>query len=382
MFRRLVLDALARAARGGEDHLARQALGGADPLVRSRLRSRVARRIAFASASVVDRSDRRHVLRLAFLQEAGAADDVDPENREAVSAAFDAASAGVSLGPRQRIWYVTSSIAAIVLCLALGGWRMAQKPAPFSPLSTPLGDALGPALTTYVVSLYEKGSDRAKSAAARDELLSKVKDALGPRGKSFEPMLAAYQELALGKREDAATREAFVSSLQQANASLHTARAPYLVDVLDDASGIFLISSYIAKERSVRAEGATIRLVHAQRLDTLNRALAVVGYTRPQLGAAVVTLDMLEREIIAVVAPALSAGGKAHIVDAETRDTADWAEPLEQRAAELLRGDFALVRTPALDHLIDLLARRDHLFWQFRSATAFSMVTAFSPCAS
>src|SRR6185503_134170 len=95
MYQRLVLDALAQAARGGEDHLAREALKGTDPTVRSRLQSRVAERIALASASVVDRSDRSHVLRLAFLQESRLADDLDLENREAVRAAFDAASAGI-----------------------------------------------------------------------------------------------------------------------------------------------------------------------------------------------------------------------------------------------------------------------------------------------
>ena len=387
MFQRLVLDALAQAARGGEDHLAREALKSADPAVRSRLRSRVAERIALASASVVDRSDRSHVLRLAFLQEFRLADDLDLENREAVRAAFDVASAGIVVERKHRLWYTSLSLGLVAVSLALVAFRVAHPPAPFSPLTTTLGDALGPTLTKYVVSVHQRAQDREDGSLPRDDvtsthdtLMSKVTSVLGnANGKPFERLLSSYEDLAFGKRSDAATREAFESSLQQTNASLHAAHAPYLVDVLEDAAGIFLTSSYIAKERAVKAEGTSIRLLQAQRLDSLNLALAVVGYTRPQLGAAVVTLDMLEREIVAIIAPALVAGGRARIVDPKTEETDDWVEPFERRAAELLRGDYASVRTPAIDRLIDLLARRDRLFWQFRRATAFSNVAVYRP---
>jgi hypothetical protein len=386
MYQRLVLDALAQAARGGEDHLARETLKGTDPLVRARLRSRVAERIALASASVVDRTDRGHVLRLAFLQEARLADDLDAEDREAVRGAFEKASAAVTVEKKHRLWFASMSLGLALVAAAAIAFRITHPPAPFSPLTTPLGDALGPTLTRYVVSVHHEAEERRNGApsgdevaASHDAVMAKLDRALGLKSDPFQRLFASYQDLAFGKRSDAATREAFESSLQQANASLHAAHKPYLVDVLEDAAGIFLISSYIAKERAVKAEGITIRLLQAQRLDSLNLALAAVGYTRPQLGAAVVTLDMLEREIVAVVAPALVAGGRARMVDPKTEESEDWAEPLERRAAELLQKDYAAVRSAAIDRLIELLAKRDHLYWQFRRATAFTNVAVYRP---
>ena len=359
MYQRLLLDALAQAARGGEDHLARDALKGADPLVRSRLRSRVAERIALASASVVDRTDWGHVLRLAFLQEARLADDLDAENRETVRAAFDKASAAVVV-EEHRAWYTSMAVGLVAIGAGLVAFRITHPPTPFSPLSTPLGDALGPTLTSYVVAVHHEAQERRSGAAPDDEVdashdavLSKLDLALGLKSEPFARLFTSYQELAFGKRGDAPTREAFESSLQQANASLHAAHKPYLVDVLEDAAGIFLISSYIAKERSVKTEGATIRLLQAQRLDSLNLALAAVGYTRPQLGAAVVTLDMLERRDRRGrrARPRRRRQG-SHGRPQDRRDRR-LAEPLERRAAELLRRDYASVRTPAIDRLID-----------------------------
>jgi hypothetical protein len=100
MLRALVLDALAEGAAAGEDHVARHSLRGIDPAIRWRVRQRVVARVRVASASVADSSDRAHVLRLAFLGEAGC-DDVDFEDRVQVLAAFEKAS-GQRPRPRLR----------------------------------------------------------------------------------------------------------------------------------------------------------------------------------------------------------------------------------------------------------------------------------------
>jgi hypothetical protein len=90
MFHRTTLAALALAARGGEDHLARRALSQVDPIVALVCRARVAGAIEAASALVADRSDRPHVLRLAYVREAGSLGELDHEDRASVARAFDA----------------------------------------------------------------------------------------------------------------------------------------------------------------------------------------------------------------------------------------------------------------------------------------------------
>ena len=196
MYQRLLLDALAQAARGGEDHLARDALKGTDPLVRLWLRSRVAERIALASASVVDRTDRGHVLRLAFLQEGRLADDLDAENRETVRAAFDKASAAVVVEKKHRAWYTSMAVGLVAIGAGLVAFRITHPPTPFSPLSTPLGDALGPTLTSYVVAVHHEAQERRSGAAPDDEVdashdavLSKLDLALGLKSEPFARLL-------------------------------------------------------------------------------------------------------------------------------------------------------------------------------------------------
>src|SRR4051794_17723563 len=158
MLRKGALFALAKAALEGQDHVARQALKGSDPAIAWWLRRRVAARIRDASACVADASDRAHVLRLAFLAEAGTSDDLALEDRDAVRTAFDEQRRG--LATPSRFWFVSLAI-TLTTAAAIAGLLWWKRPAapPFSPLASAAGEALGKDLTDFVSALYRKKGD-------------------------------------------------------------------------------------------------------------------------------------------------------------------------------------------------------------------------------
>jgi hypothetical protein len=385
MLRALVLDALAEGAAAGEDHVARHSLRGIDPAIRWRVRQRVVARVRVASASVADSSDRAHVLRLAFLGEAGC-DDVDFEDRVQVLAAFEKAS-GQRPRPR-RFWFASLALAVLILLASSAiVWQFRPRPPPWSPLASPEGEALGADLTAYVSAVYRKKKPSGEAApetpdASRAHLLGGVERGLGATARDdIDRLLQRYERVVTDEPSDEAEYHELTASLTAVNARFRTARAPYFLDFISDPGwGPILISSYVAKERAASAEEASVRLLRVQRLDNINRSLAAVGYTRPQLGAALVTLDMIEREIVTVVAPALVDKGKAGLADEEARDQrAAWVEPLERRAGEVMRRDYASFRTPAIDRVIERIVRRDELFWGFRRATVHTGVITYRP---
>jgi hypothetical protein len=377
VIQRLILDALAQAARAGEDHLARRALRGADPVIRWWLRRRVARRIAWASACVADASDRGHVLRLAFLGEVRQADALDLEDRGAVRAAFDAASAGLRVGMQTRLWYATLLLAATVALFAFGIRLWSPRAASsWSPVETPLGKAFGAHLTSYVTLLY-RFKNTAKEdrslldyAAPREALLSAVEGELGSESRAeFQGLFREYQEWVLGSGV-AEIEETLRGSLLRVNGALRSRKAPYFLDsIWDPGPGPILVSYYVARENTARAQGAELQLVRVQRLDTINRSLAALGYTSPTLGTAMVSLDMIEREVVTLIAPALAPDGRVRLVDRESQEIGgEWIEKLQRSAAAAFRRDFESFRTPAMAEVIALLAERDKLFRQFQSA--------------
>jgi hypothetical protein len=386
----VVLDALAQAVRAGEDHVARQALRGTDPAMAWWYRRRVAAHIRWASSCLADSSDRLHVLRLAFLREVGPTDDLVLEDRAAVEAAFRAAVEKSAAAPPKRMWWASLAALALVVALAAGGYVLLRPPPPgFRPSDTPLGAALGQNLTDYVSALYRSRDQRRKGGEASADfatpgaaLLQQIEASLGAPGRSaFDKLLQSYREGVLQEREEPATRDGLGSSLLASNAALRASAKPYLLDIIyDPRSGPILTSHYVARQRTVRAEGATIPIFRVQRLDTINRALAVLGYTRPQLGAAIVTLDQLESQVVIAIAPALVEKGVARLADSETEEKReDWVQPLEARAGEVLRREYASMRTTELDRIIALLARRDQLFGGFRSAVASTGVVLIQP---
>jgi hypothetical protein len=316
-----------------------------------------------------------------------AADDLRFEDRDAVRAAFDAAVATAPVA--RRTWFATIGLAAALL-VAAGGWALSvAASARFDPRSSPLGRALGPQLTDYVASVSQRrarlreGEDAAGDfTLSRDRAQTEVAAALGPEmGSALVDLFRAYQSAALAPGYDEDRLRALSAEMQRYNGALRHARQPYFMDYLELSDGEPILSSYyVAEERTARVDRSEIPLLRVQRLDTLNRALAAVGYTSPRMGAALVTLDLLERNLVVVLAPALAEGGVATLVDPPTRESrAPWIAEIEGAAGAVMRRDWQAVRSPELDRLIALLARRDRIFSDWASRLALTKVTVSRP---
>jgi hypothetical protein len=387
VFRETILAALAQAARAGDDHLVRKALSRADPSVAWWLRRRAAAQVRWASGCVSDPFDRGHVLRLAYLREARAADDLSFEDRTAVRAAFDEAVARAR--PAPRFWFVTFASVTLALAAAGAWWLSVVFTARFDPRTTPVGRALGPSVAEYVASVSQsrahlRDGDRAAAdfTRPRDRAQAAVSAQLGAEtGGALVDLFRAYQAAALARERDPDLLRTLTAAVQRFNGDLRRAQQPYFMDFLemDDGEPI-LTTYYVAQERSARVDQSEIRLLRVQRLDSLNRSLAVLGYTSPRLGAALVTLDRLERDFVLVVAPALREEGAAPLVDADARDSrAPWVGELERAAGATLRRDAQTYRSADVDHLVALLARREALFWELANLLARSKVAVVPP---
>jgi hypothetical protein len=368
VFARAVLAALEAAARGGEDYLARRALARADPLVAWYLRRRVAADIRWAAACVADPSDRAHVLRLAYLREASADADLNPEDRASVAGAFESRTSSAGRPPRFWVFSATLVVvaAAAAAIAALASYRATKDR--FDPSAVPLARALGTDLTEYVAGVSRwRAARRAGEAgdltftAPRDRAQAEVAGLGQPLAGAVIDLFRAYQAAALTPEYDRATLDSLTGEVQRLDGTLSKLGEPYFVDFLQLADGEPVLTTYyVAAERMDRAEGANIRLLRVQRLDRLNRSMALLGYTSPRLGAAVVALDMIERDLVAITLPALADGASARLVDPETREqAAAWIAEAETAGGRALRRDYASYRSEGLDRLVALVTRRE-----------------------
>jgi hypothetical protein len=377
VFRRTALAALARAANAGEDHVAREELAGADPLVAWWVRKRIDRHVRWAVSGLLDASDRAHVLRLAYLREAGEAGDVDWNDRAAVREHFERLEA--DRRPPSRRWRITPAV--LVSLVVLGGavFGILHRPPRFDPRTDRVGHALGEDLTDFVVAVFraresDEGADVTPVDRARQRTVADLSSALGAgAAAALDALLRAYGAAATARSYDAAVADATTASLQRFNGALREGKAPYLLDVMPDTGrGPLLVSYYAPKACTARARGHDVAIVRVQRLDSLNRVFAMAGYTSPRLGVALVALDMIERDAIGLMAPALSEGATAPLVDVETRrHEPPWARPLEQRAAEVMRSEAAAAYSSAeLSALLRLLAERRALYARWSETIA------------
>ena len=184
MLRNRILYALAVGAREGSSQAARDALRGTDPLSAWRLRRRLLDAEQWAAMSVEDSMYKGHVLRLAFLREAGLLGELDYEDRTGVNAAFDQAVS--SLKRPGRVWIASICFALLVIGGAAAFVPTRSSLFVFDPRTTPVGRVLGadPADYNTQMSNFREacsmGEDlQAVYVAPRDRVLSKIESNAG-----------------------------------------------------------------------------------------------------------------------------------------------------------------------------------------------------------
>jgi hypothetical protein len=268
---------------------------------------------------------------------------------------------------------------AIALLALLGvagyfGYQYLFKP--FTPLDTPLGQAFGRALPTFLIDVQRELAQEVPPSAleerARSVLDPKSREILGPKAVDhFEAMLKAQVQLEAAKtgpRElsDLFTREANAFDDEAAARGL-----PYFLEstlIRSRRDGVTLpviYAYYVERESQLRGADRAVRALHVRRLDNLNIATAAMGYTKPSSTVALILLDHVEGHLIQYVLPAVVEEGDTVLVDLESLDPeSPWQRELRDRSSAIVREAYASlpgVLPSAVQELGKLIYRRREL---------------------
>lgn len=361
---------LARAAEEGIEEAVLAAAAPFDPLLRGAVRRRAKRAIA-AARSATRVSDERHVLRVAFLRAAGAANDAAPDDEAAVAQAFDAVRRRF---PKRRraFWPASAAVGALValaaVAVAVAAWLPSRRDR-FA--RSPVGVALGEGLTEFVVGVARHDADRREKGRAM--LLARgVRSQAGSRAyDALDDALRRTAELAAAATDDEARprRERLHAALRDLERELGRANVPAFVDEHDDedmggARRTWLFGYYAERRADVTLGGDAFVSLWGRRLDALNLDAGGVAYESAALGATVVALDEIDRWVARRVVPGL-AKSAALPLGAEPAEELSGRGRVERALGERLRAELLPSTDLAQDdatELRDLLAARHAAF--------------------
>lgn len=415
---------------GGDVDDAYAALQRVDPLLRRGARRRV--RDAYVDALLTTQRKKgddaaRHVMRIAYLLAVGAPPAPEiVDDPDAITAAFTAACARHKPAASARLWWPTAILSLLLaLAAATGGVALYRAFAPLhlhdasdraappprgafatggrlSPGSPAVTGIFAEGLPEYLIRLdrlakaRQAGAPPAELAAAEAALAEAGQRVLDPEVRSglgesvsarLEQLLAAARDASLGRRGQ--PTEAASAGLMAATGAfddeLAAAGLGYFVDgdvITDSRNGqrLVILYSFTVESVSLFASGSTtVRALDLRRLDRLNWAHALLGFTRPHLREALVLLDQVDEQLVTYILPGLGEGAGIELFDDDEGDDGAATPPpparaaVEQRAGELVRSEYGA--TPGLDagraeKLGGLLARRQALALGWQKALA------------
>lgn len=381
---------------------ARRAAYAAVPrALRPVVRTRVTRAVSESIFSTQHGDDEPHVHRLAYLHllrtESVAPDDVEATERvfrEARTKAKD----------RERPSTVrTLAIGALMLALPtalLGWWLWPSDPfaqlrdAPTATRGAYLeGGRPDPgtaearavfevAMPAFVVALdRERARRESGDGGGRSVDLSRAADAVvhasgAALGAEITSFLQAVVEQSVSIVESAqddrgVAAESHARSIDALNAALQAEGLGYYVDAdvaVDVRSGArrVYLSTFIVDNVHVWASGETrVRALRLRRLDSLNFAHSVLGFTRPHIRDALALDEPIEEHLVESLVPALVDGAPLRLMG----DSDAWArtrfEPIAALAGAAVRGEARVLLAGdgnAGAELGALLTRREALF--------------------
>ena len=357
MIRAHVLWALSCALEQGKEDAARSALGRVDPVLRPLARARLRRALRDAWLAADATAEAPHVLRVAFLDVAGALPDGSLFDKDAVRAAYEQARARSPVRPPGR---PALTIAAGVLATAAVIWvAIVAATAPTDPRATPLGKLLGRKLPAYAVELDHFSHDRRNDDPSRDRALSEARaplvsdearSLLGERGaKALSNVLSSAEALAADS--DDGRPETFRAALADLNEALREAGEPYFVDgdymLEGGVPSVPLFAFAIERERELHAGDRVARLLWLRRIDRLNWDPPYLGFTRESMDVALVLLDKVDEMLVRRVLPALVPGAPMSLGGGGFGDPPAWLADAEVRAGRVARDELSEV--PGLD---------------------------------
>lgn len=313
--------------------------------LRGPVRTRVTRAVSDAIFATQHGGDEAHVHRLAYL----AVIDREPpaDDLEAVRAAFEQARA--ERPERERPSTVRAALlgaALLLVPLALAAWWLwprdpyaalseslppsrgayaeGGRPDPGSPAQRVVFEERVPAFTIALDRwrvARAQGRDEAGARAAvereRAAAIEAARAALTPDTVSFldavleQSIAVVGAEAAIGRH----AAESHVRSVDALDAALQAEGLAYYVDaeVLTEratgASRVYLSTFTVENVAIYEAEGRSVRALRLRRLDRLNFARAVLGFTRPQVRDALVLAERVEEHLVQAIVPALAPEG-------------------------------------------------------------------------
>lgn len=247
---------------------------------------------------------------------------------------------------------------------------------PFSPLDTPLGDALGRGLPTFLIDVQEDLEKGVPPSALEERvgvvLDPKSREILGPKAvEHFEAMLRTHVRLKAAKTGPRDLSDAFTRQSIDFDEEAAALGLPYFLESTlirhrrDGVTMPVVYAYYIERESRLRGADRAVRALHVRRLDNLNIAMAAVGYTKPSSTAALILLDHVESHLIRFVLPAVVAEGDTVLVDLESLDPeSPWQIELRERSSAIVREAYASVpgvSPAAVQELGRLIHRRREL---------------------
>lgn len=227
-------------------------------------------------------------------------------------------------------------------------------------------------LPRYVTALdafrVARGQGGAASAADLDHrrarLAEDAAEALGRDGASF---FTAVLDQSRQVVESGGAADSHLRSVDALNAAIASRGLAYYVDaevLTETRTGqhrVYLSTFTVERVRYYRVADTRVRALRLKRLDHLNFARAVLGFTRPQVSDGLVLLGRVEGYLVNTILPGLAEGARMPLVDEGSRARA-WARHAEIIAALDARRELEARLGASGRALADIFARRQRVF--------------------
>lgn len=365
MIRRWTLYALSRiVVSDGEEHVER-ALRGCDPLVAHFCRRKLARALHQAELESA-RPEPAHVARIASFRVAGIDMESSFDDESGIFAEY-AEKLGEqprpSRGPRLLLGLTSACVLALGIAFAVH-WLTR----PFEPSQTPEGRAFEHDFTALSIALANGDSDSARRKLAT----FRAEPSLVPVAASLGQLVEASAKV----RGDLRHLDPYRAAGVALNKKLEEAKLPFFVDTdlfpIGGKVSPILLSFYVQERATYRSGDKDIPVLRLWRLDHMNVAQSKLGYTSASSPYAVVLLDLVERDLVTQILPAIPNGELMSLTDEDTElSREDWVARVQRAGADIIRKHYAAlqddVRTAA-QRLGPLLARRRALLSEWNKA--------------
>lgn len=396
---RWVLAQIATREDGDLAAARRASYAAIDPLVRGLVRGRVQGAVAAAAFETTRADDERHVHRLALLRLAGdlggLPDDLDEVRERFEARAPRAAPArfGVTLTALGALlviggaaaglgWWRSRPPAALHddVAPSAGAWAEGGRPERGDEATEELFERLLPRFVAALDGLRaERGTPRQAERLielerAEAALLGRSEQVLGAETTSFLRALVDQSKQMI-EDDGAVAADSHMRSVDAFNQAIAARGLAYYVDadvLTESRTGrhrVYLSTFNVERVRHYVSGDRSVRALRLTRLDHLNFARSVLGFTRPQVSDGLVLLDRIENHMVQTLLPALDDGARMPLVDEESGG-APWAAQVEALAAADARAEARALVGEQSVQLGAIFARRQALLdaWAERLA--------------